>query len=186
LKASLTCRLVGTYATVVAAGSLLALAAEPSAAQTKLPYGTRAGMTVTVLAVEGLDTEHAVIRVKHTREDAEDFCRSYMDAPTLECASRTLVAEAKLADRVTANCKSGEFTNVNGDRYRFEGLPDYSKETKEMADLREAIERRGVRPKYIVRHLSDDEIADGSVASGYVMNMIVFRALCPATAPADD
>jgi hypothetical protein len=129
-------------------------------------------MTVTVLAMEGLDTEHAVIRVKHTREDAEGYCISYVDDPTPECVSRTL-AEAKLADRVTANCKSGELTNLNGDRYRFEGLTKHT-------------DRDRTRAKYIVRHLADDEIADGSLASGYLTSMAVFRALCPSTAPTDD
>jgi hypothetical protein len=172
LGASLACRPFRALARAIAAGSLLALAAGLSTAQLKLPYGSRAGMTTTVLAKEGLDTEHAVIMVKHTREDAEGYCISYVDDPTPECVSRTL-AEVKLADRVTANCKSGEFTSLDGDRYRFEGLAKHT-------------DGHRTRAKHIVRELSNDEIADGSLASGYLMNMAVFRALCPSTAPTDD
>jgi hypothetical protein len=164
------CRPSRASARAVAVASLLVLAAAPSSAQTKVPYGSRAGMAATVLAAEGLDTEKAVITVKHTREDADDYCTSYLDDPTPQCVSRTL-AEVTLADRITANCKAGEFTSLTGDRYRFEGL---------------APDRRLTRAKYSVRHLGDDEIADGSLASGYLTSMAVFRALCPSTAPTDD
>ena len=41
----------------------------------KISYGSRASMIVTVLSMSGLDTERAVIRTKHTREDAVAYCR---------------------------------------------------------------------------------------------------------------
>lgn len=44
----------------------------------KIGYGSRAGMTVTVVSMSGLDTANAVIRTKHTQEDAESFCREYV------------------------------------------------------------------------------------------------------------
>lgn len=40
----------------------------PAFASGKISYGSRAGMTVTVESMQGLDTARAVIRTKHTRE----------------------------------------------------------------------------------------------------------------------
>ena len=52
----------------------------PTAAQaaSKLYFGSRAGMEVTVVSSDGLDTERAVIRTKYTREDATRFCVQYV------------------------------------------------------------------------------------------------------------
>jgi hypothetical protein len=53
---------------------LLALAVvNPAIASGTIAYGSRAGMEVTVVSMEGLDTAHAVIRTKHTRENAIAF-----------------------------------------------------------------------------------------------------------------
>ena len=42
-----------------------------------IAYGSRVGMEVTVVGVSGIGTSHAVIRVKHTRENAKTFCTEY-------------------------------------------------------------------------------------------------------------
>ncbi|WP_139812949.1 hypothetical protein [Ensifer aridi] len=39
----------------------------------KLSYASRMGMTVTIVAKEGIGTANAVIRIKHTPEDAKVF-----------------------------------------------------------------------------------------------------------------
>jgi hypothetical protein len=122
--------------------------------------------------MEGLDTEHAVIRVEHTRQDAEGYCISYVGALTPECVQRTLET-VSVADRVTADCRSGEFTDLHGNRYRFEGPA-------------RGVDRKEIRAKYILRQLPSGEAADGSSASGYRTSMMVLRALCPQTVPADD
>jgi hypothetical protein len=165
-------RIGARTAGAIAAGTLLSLTTGLSAAQTKIPYGSRAGMSATVLSMEGLDTEHAVIRVEHTRQDAEDYSISYVGALTPECVQRTL-ATVSVADRVTADCRSGEFTDLHGDRYRFEGPA-------------RGVDRKEIRAKYTLRHLPSGEIADGSSASGYRTSMMVLRALCPQSAPTDD
>jgi hypothetical protein len=170
---SWTRRRIGAWtAGAIAAGALLGLTAGLSAAQTKIPYGSRAGMSATVLSMDGLDTEHAVIRVEHTRQDAEDYCISYVGALTPECIERTL-ATVSVADRVTADCRTGEFTDLHGDRYRFEGPA-------------RGVDRKEIWAKHILRQLPSGVIADGSSASGYRTSMTVLRALCPQTAPTDD
>jgi hypothetical protein len=138
-------------------------------AATKLGYGSRAGMEVTVVSEEGLDTERAVIRTKLTREDATKFCVEYVGEVTPKCINDEL--SIKLNDRVTGNCKTGEFFDFYGNKYRFEGIKRGPREEFSQA-------------KYALRDLTSNEVADGSSASGYPVNMGIFQALCPKTAPA--
>src|ERR1700760_3277594 len=51
----------------------------------KVYYGSRAGMQVSVVSMSGLDTDHAIIRTQHTREDATAFCREYIGKVTEGC-----------------------------------------------------------------------------------------------------
>ena len=135
----------------------------------KVFYGSRAGMTVTVVSMSGLDTERAVIRTKHTRDDAVGFCRDYVQKITKRCVDDEMAIP--LNDEVTGNCKTGDFVDFGGHRYRFEGKP--RKKDDNMTAL------------YVIRDLSSGEIADGSSASGYPTNSSIYKALCPATAPFD-
>src|ERR1700724_3878007 len=115
----------------------------------KIFYGSRAGMTVTVVSASGLDTEHAVITVKHTRNDAVAFCRDYVGKVTARCVRDEL--KAPLKSTISANCDTGEFTNFYGYRFLFGG-PSRAKDT--MA-------------KYRIIDVATGEEADGSSASGY-------------------
>lgn len=133
----------------------------------KIYYGSRAGMTVTVVSVEGLSTTHAVIRTKHTRDDAISFCRDYVQKVTPSCIQEEL--SVPLNDEVWANCVTGEFVDFAGRKYHFEGPVK-----KERGELIAA---------YVIRDLFTGEIADGSSASGYPTNMGIFRALCPMQVP---
>lgn len=126
-------------------------------------------MTVTVISISGLSTDNAVIRTKHTREDAISFCRDYVQKLTEDCIKEEL--ETPLNDFVNANCTTGEFTDFRGDRYQFLG-PNQKKNDEILA-------------KYLIRNLSTNEIANGSSASGYPTNMSIFKALCPRQAPFD-
>jgi hypothetical protein len=160
----------GSAMKIVVLGAV-AIGLLPTAAQaaSKLHFGSRAGMEVTVVSSEGLDTERAVIRTKYTREDATRFCVEYVGKVTAQCINEQL--GLRLNDRVSANCKTGEFVDFYGQRHRFEG-------------------RRRGQPgelgfaNFVLRNLATDEIADGSNASGYPTNMRIFRALCPSKAPA--
>jgi hypothetical protein len=126
-------------------------------------------MEVTVLGMDGRDTAKAVIRTKHTRENATAFCRDYVQKVTEKCIQETLAI--RLNSQITANCVSGEFTNFRGDRYRFLGL------NPKLGEF--------IANKYFVMNLATREIADGSVASGYFVNLGLYKALCPAHAPSD-
>ena len=134
-----------------------------------LPYGSRAGMEVTVISMSGIDGPSALIITKHTRENATAFCREYVGKVTPQCIRDEL--NVRLSDRISANCPRGEFTNFFGKSYRFMGA---NKTSDDFA------------PKYRLRDIATGEMADGSSASGYPVNMAIFRALCPSSAPSED
>ena len=129
-----------------------------------IAYGSRVGMEVTVVGVSGIGTSHAVIRVKHTRENAKTFCTEYEQDQSEECVDRVL-RETRLNDQLEGNCESGWFISLYGERLRFIG---------------EAKHRGEVDPKYII--LRDRRPLDGTSASGYGYDLSQFEALCPARA----
>jgi hypothetical protein len=139
--------------------ALLLLGSECHAAG-KLFYGSRAGMTVTVVSVSNLDTPQAIIDTKHTREDAEGYCREYVQSVTQECIDRQLAIP--MNDRVTANCRTGRFVDFFGDSFQFLGKNAPNKE-----------------PEYRIRTLRTGSEADGSSASGYATALEILKALCP-------
>jgi hypothetical protein len=130
-----------------------------------VPYGSRVGMEVTVVSTNGIDSNHAVIVAKHTRENALTYCREYVDNVTEKCIRDEL--EMKLSKTIT-NCTTGEFTNFYGDRLRFAG-PGTTGEFH--------------LAKFIVVDTVTGEIEDGSTASGYSVNLELFKALYPKHAP---
>lgn len=156
---------------IVAAVLGAGLLAQTASAAPKLGFGSRAGMEVTIVSEEGLDTEQAIIRTKYTREDATKFCVEYVGKVTPQCINDQL--NRKLNDRVAGNCRTGEFFDFHGQKYRFEGPTRKSGDDLGMA-------------KYAIRDLARNEVADGSSASGYSVNIGIFRALCPRTAPRDE
>lgn len=133
----------------------------------KIAYGSRGGMEVTVRSVEAVDTSHAVIQTQHTRADAIKFCQEYIGAVTAKCVNDELATP--LNEVISADCPHGTFTNFYGDKLQFGG-------SNRNADS---------GPRYILKNLRTGEVADGSSASGYDVNMEIFKALCPATAPAE-
>jgi hypothetical protein len=146
--------------------AFLIFSAQAASASGKIYYGSRAGMTVSVISVQGLNTAKAVIRTQHTRDDAIAFCRDYEQNLTDECVNREL--QIPMNDYVAANCSTGIFVDFFGNRYHFEG------------------QRRGPNSdfsKYAIRDLSTGEIEDGSSASGYSTNLGIFHALCIMRAP---
>ncbi|ACS43004.1 hypothetical protein [Methylorubrum extorquens] len=140
-------------------------APSPALAAGKIYYGSRAGMQVTVVSIGGLDTAKAVIRTKHTREDAAAFCREYVGKVTPDCVREEL--QTPLNDEISADCVRGTFVDFRGNRYRFGG-PNRDPD---------------VTAKYRIVSLPSGEVADGSSASGYPVNIDIFRALCPSRAP---
>ena len=148
----------------------LTLAGRPAAASGTIGYGSRAGMEVTVISIEGLNTSRVIIRTRHTRENAIAFCREYVQSVTEKCIQKEL--SVLLNDQISANCSTGEFTDFYGSHYRFLG-PNRNTGSLTMA-------------KYAIIDLMTNKIADGTMASGYPTNIAIFRALCPARAPLDE
>lgn len=146
----------------------LACSTAPSMAAGKIYYGSRAGMTVTIISMSGINGRNAVIRTEHTREDAIGFCRQYVGKVTSACIAREL--STRMNNQITGNCLTGVFTNFAGEEHQFLGP------AKPSDDL---------LAKYQLKALANGELADGSSASGYPTNMDIFRALCPRIAPHD-
>jgi hypothetical protein len=139
----------------------------PVLAAGKMYYGSRAGMIVTVVSMSGIGTERAVIHTKHTKEDATAFCREYVLKVTAACIKEEL--ETKLSDQVTANCKTGQFTDFRGGEYQFLGKNS----------------DKDIQAEYAIKDITTGDIADGSSSSGYDVNIDIFKALCPLKAPSE-
>ena len=126
----------------------------------KINYGSRLGMQVTVTSVRGIGTSRAVIEVEHTREDATTFCREYVQKVTPKCIEDELATE--ISGEFSGNCQSGEFETLTGDQLIFKGVS----KTEDTADYEIAVKDTG-------------ELLDGSSASGYPVVLEQFLALCP-------
>jgi len=131
-------------------------------------YGMRMGMVVTVLSKQGLDSNNAIITTVHTRENAIAFCRDYASSAQEQCIEDELAQQ--LNSQISANCETGTFTNFHGEVYEFQGLNNDG-------DASDA--------KYVIFNVASGEIADGSFASGYFVNLDIFRTLCPGRFPND-
>jgi hypothetical protein len=136
-----------------------------TAAPKRIFYGSRAGEHVTVVASSGLDSELASIRTTHTRDDAIAYCRDYVQRVTEDCIRDELALS--LREEITANCAAGVFTDFFGHSYQFKGR---NEDTRSMAT-------------YVLVDVATGKVADGSSASGYSVNMDLYRALCPQRAP---
>src|SRR5260370_23526402 len=128
-------------------------------------------MQVSILGMEGRDTAHAVIRFAHTRDNAISYCRDSLSNVTEQCIQGALDDEKGFKDSLTGNCDTGEFSSFFGDHYRFQGR---NPKSGYFGDT-----------KYLIVNLADRETADGSEISGYLTNLSIYRALCPAHAPVD-
>ncbi|MCI5143091.1 MAG: hypothetical protein D3909_15455 [Candidatus Electrothrix sp. ATG1] len=132
-----------------------------------IQYGTRMGMVVSVRSKQGLNSENAIIRTEHTRENAIAFCRDYALNAREKCIEEELAT--KLNSEISANCISGTFTNFFGQVWEFRSVNDSN----------------GALTKYVIANPATGEIADGSFASGYHVNLDIFRVLCPGRFPSD-
>lgn len=142
--------------------------AGPAGAQAlgQVYYGSRAGMQVDVVSREGIDSDHAVVRVEHTEADAMAYCTFYVQDSSAKCVAETMAdVAARIRDRIEGDCVTGVFTGLWGSEYRFGGRLVTPTDPGVDWDFREAGE---VGP------------LDGSSASGYGVVLDQFRAICPA------
>jgi hypothetical protein len=128
-------------------------------------YGSRAGMHLTTVSKSGIGTAKAVIVVKHTPKDAKAYCVGYEQDNSMACVRRAM-ADVKVGDRVTGNCRKATWTDMYGRSYAFEG----------------AMKSANNFAEYAVRDLKSGEILDGSSASGYGLELTIFQQLCPGVA----
>lgn len=137
------------------------------AADDRIYYGTRAGMHLTTVSRSGIGTANAVIRLEHTPEDAKAFCEEYLQDKSPACVRKAL-AEVKVADQVSGNCTTRTWTDMYGRRYAFIGV---------------ARKSDAVIADYAMKDLETGALLDGSSASGYDIQLTIFRQLCPGLAP---
>lgn len=149
------------------AAVVLAVSITSALAAGRIPYGSRVGMEATVVGVERIGTANAVIRVKHTRENAKEFCVEYSDDNSEDCVRKTL-REVRINDELRGNCRTGQFTTLWGDALRFAG-----------ANRRKG----GDGPKYVLVGVNGP--LEGNMASGYYTALAEFNALCPGLAGTD-
>jgi len=148
------------------------ISALPPGVPSTIGYGSRAGMVVSVVSADGLDTAHAVIRTEHTRENATAFCEEYLNQhPATETCIQKILA-TRLADQITADCTTGEFTDFYGGRYQFLGANPHPDQSDPSV------------AKYQVKDLSTGEILANAGVTGYHTKMNIHKALCPSKSPA--
>lgn len=142
------------------------LAMTTMAAAETIYYGSRAGMVVTVVKKSNLSSTHAKITTIHTRENAIQFCREYVQKVTKKCIADNLAEGKQLTTEISANCKTGKFTTLYGQGYQFRGPnPGY--------------DPTGISTEYLIFQIGEVEPLDGSMASGYPVALEQFKALCP-------
>lgn len=129
-----------------------------------LYYGSRLGMEVTVVRKSGIGTAQAKILTKHTKENATAFCREYVQKVTPKCIAEEL--KVKLTPEISANCKTGQFTTLYGQSFRFIGRNAH-------------YDPAGTGIEYLVTAAGSKQPLDGSSASGYDVALNQFKALCP-------
>lgn len=139
----------------------------------KLYYGKKAGMTVTVVSKEGIGTANAVIRIKHTENDAKAVCVDYSRDYSARCVRRVM-ATTKVADRVTGNCVERTWTDTHGDRYSFHGSAKQAPEMIEQMHLSES--------DYLIRRAGDDNFLANYGVTFYAEALDIFQTLCPGIA----
>lgn len=148
----------------IVAAMLPALTGRSAAAEDlgKLSYGSRAGQWITIMSKEGIGTAHAVIRLKHTAQDAKSFCVEYMVDYSMRCV-RQVLAKERFADRVTGNCVKRTWTDMHGDHYSFHGSAKLLPELIKQGRFSES--------DYLVRRNGEEDF--------FPYDTDVFEALCP-------
>lgn len=122
-------------------------------------------MDVTIVDMSGINTDNAVVRVRHTRDNARQFCDEYLGNPSEDCVTRTL-REVRISDAIKGNCPAGQFVNLNGEYVQFAG-PNIDYDAVPF------------RPEHKLYRKGAKDFMDGSTASGYAVNLEQFRVLCP-------
>ncbi|RWH69475.1 MAG: hypothetical protein EOQ86_30235 [Mesorhizobium sp.] len=146
-------KLSGLVAAFLAATATIASATADS---DLLPYGSKAEMFLTITGRSGIDSDHAEVTVRHTRENAKAFCAQHGDGSEA-CIDKTL-ADVKVQDSILANCSTGKFTSVSGKGFNFRG--------------------RAAETNY--PYAVQPDVPGANFYADYDVAIAGFRALCPA------
>jgi hypothetical protein len=144
---------------------LFSIASSPCGAAGQLPYGPRAGMNVTIIEMDGINTERATVRIQHTRENAKEHCADYRGDPSEACIDSVL-REVRIRNSIRGNCRTGQFVNLYGENLQFAGV-NYDYDAVQFGT------------EYRVFKAGNRTVLDSSMASGYGVNLEQFGALCP-------
>jgi hypothetical protein len=128
----------------------------------EIPYGSKIGMNVTVLKVSGIGSNASYAEIRHTLENAKAYCTEYIGDNSQKCVDENLNIGNK--DRITANCVTGEFSDVFGTPLYFRGA-----NTKKSDDF---------DTDYIIFDVVNNEQLCSAVC-GYVERLAAFSLLCP-------
>ena len=140
------------------------------------------GMEVDIIFSSGINSENAILKTEHTRENAMKFCKEYEQDTSEHCIKEEL--SIKLVSEIRGNCKTGVFSDFSGFIHRYEG-PNNNKSEENSANYalrllstpRPLIE--GETPKV-------GKLAGNYSASGYYTNMGIYSVLCSASVPAQE
>ena len=105
--------------------------------------------------------------IRHTPGDAKSFCVNYARDSSPECVKRVLES-VQVRDRVTGDCVARTWTDMYGKKYAFLGR---------------ATDADQLFVPYRIRRLEDGELLGSAQASGYHVEIEIFRKLCPGLAP---
>lgn len=130
----------------------------------KIPYGTRAGMQMSIVSRHGINSTKALIKVEQRREDAEAFCRDYIGEVTEACIQEGLASDNN--HELSANCRTGQLSTITGEKLIFLGR-NPSHDTEPYAN------------EYTMISADTNEPLDSSMASGYSVAIVQFQELCP-------
>jgi len=140
-----------------------------------LPYSSKAGEELTILDVQGANTDRAMAPIQYTRENAKAVCEGegHQESEELDKCIDEELTKSGFKDRVWANCKSGVFADYSGASFQFRGR---SKRTR-------GAEGEYAEAEYQVYDIGNGKMLRGCYSCGYDQRIEIFRLLCPARVP---
>src|SRR6266850_3876595 len=151
---------------IVVGALIAALTSGAIQAAGQLPYGSRAGEEVTITEMDGIDSAKAVIKIRHTRDNARGYCVDYLGHEGDQCIDQVL-KDTQVSDSIKGDCRTGQFVNLAG-RYLIFAGPNFDHDAVRSA------------PEYRIFSKGAKTFLNGTMASGYDVNLSQFRALCPS------
>lgn len=125
----------------------------------ELPYGSRAGMSMTIFDFGGIGTSEAWIELRHLWRNARAVCREYANDFSVDCVRRNV--DDPYRGEISANCATRRLTDLSGIRYKLGGRSQD-----------EFLE-------YEIVELASGERLEAATASGHAIKLEYFKALCP-------